>query len=78
MNVTIKISEQLGREARHRAVDAGESLSGWVARLIQKELAKGKAGRCGSLLELLGDERSAGADVEFPRSKSGARSVDFS
>lgn len=78
MNVTIKISDQLGREVRHRAVDAGTSLSGWIADLIRKELAKGKNRKGRSLLEMLGDEQAASVDVEFPRDKSAARETDFS
>lgn len=40
MNVTIKIDDDLCRQARHRAVDADLSLSGWVAQVIEKEIAQ--------------------------------------
>lgn len=38
MNVTLKLDDTLCKEARHRAVDADLSLSGWVAQVIEKEL----------------------------------------
>ncbi len=31
MNGTIKLTDHIYRDARHRAVDAGRSLSGWIA-----------------------------------------------
>lgn len=40
MNVTLKLPDELVREARHRAVDRSESLSAWVAGLVRRELAK--------------------------------------
>jgi hypothetical protein len=39
MNVTVKLDEQLVEVARHRAVDSGVSLSGWLALLIKREVA---------------------------------------
>ena len=38
MNVTLKLDDALCKQARHRAVDADLSLSGWVAQVIEKEL----------------------------------------
>jgi hypothetical protein len=38
MNVTIKLDDRLCREARHRAVDRGISLSAWLAQLVRQEL----------------------------------------
>ena len=38
MNVTLKLSDDLCREARHCAVDNSKSLSAWVADLIEREL----------------------------------------
>ena len=58
MNVTIKIDDALCKEARHRAVDADLSLSGWVAKLLAKELSEAdKRGQ--TLVEAIGmdDER---------------------
>lgn len=42
MNVTLKLDDKLCKEARHRAVDADLSLSGWVAQVIAKELNASK------------------------------------
>ena len=68
MNVTIKLDDTLCREARHRAVDADLSLSGWIAELIRERLglstASGRPGK--TLLEMLGDERAGGTDLEIP------------
>ncbi len=38
MNVTLKLSDDLCRRARHSAVDNSKSLSAWVADLIEREL----------------------------------------
>ncbi len=76
MNVTLKLENELCREARHKAVDVGMSLSGWITELLKRELSKPETGtNGGSLLDLVGceDER----DVEFPRSKDQPREVDF-
>ncbi len=40
MNVTLKIDDELCKQARHRAIDEDLSLSGWVARVVEKELSK--------------------------------------
>lgn len=40
MNVTLKLPDELCREARHRAVDQSKSLSQWMADLLLRELAK--------------------------------------
>jgi hypothetical protein len=37
-NLTLKIDEELLREARHRAVDEGMSVSGWVSELMKSAL----------------------------------------
>lgn len=68
VNVTIKLDDTLCREARHRAVDADLSLSGWIAELIRERLglspAAGRPGK--TLLEMLGDEKAGGTDLEVP------------
>ncbi len=73
MNVTIKISDEICRQARHRAVDAGRSLSGWIADVIRKELSHSGSGKAQTFLEALGDERLSGFDIDFPRDKSSIR-----
>ena len=39
MNVTLKLPDELVREARHRAVNQSKSLSAWMAALVRRELA---------------------------------------
>lgn len=71
MNVTVKIDDRLIKVARHRAVNSGVSLSGWLARLIEREVADQPDGnrRSMCLLEALGDESTAGLEFEPPRLK---------
>lgn len=40
MNVTLKLPDETCRKARHFAVDENTSLSGWVASLIDAEVAR--------------------------------------
>lgn len=44
MNVTVKMPDDLCRQARHRAVDESKSLSAWLADLIRRELSKDASG----------------------------------
>lgn len=44
MNVTLKLPDDLVREARHCAVNEGQSLSAWLASLVRRELAAPPAG----------------------------------
>lgn len=77
MNVTIKIEDALCREARHRAVDRGLSLSGWIAQVLRKELvAEERAG--GGLLEALAMEDGEQREFKIPRDASEARDLTFS
>lgn len=39
MNVTLKLPDEMVREARHRAVNQSKSLSAWMAGLVRRELA---------------------------------------
>lgn len=77
MNVTIKIEDALCREARHRAVDRGLSLSGWIAQVLRKELAAGERAR-GGLLEALAMEECDEREFEIPRDASPPRDLTFS
>lgn len=77
MNVTLKLDDELCTEARHKAVDVGMSLSGWITELLKRELSKPALEKdSASLLDLLGCEDKR--DIEFPRTKDGPREVDFS
>jgi hypothetical protein len=68
VNVTIKLEDALCREARHRAVDADLSLSGWIAELIRERLGLSVGGPPKkTLLEILGDEKAGAMELEFPR-----------
>lgn len=77
MNVTIKLDNALCREARHRSVDEGLSLSGWVGKLIAEELAPKPASKRGTLLDLLGDERAADIELELPKFSDVPVPADF-
>lgn len=76
MNVTIKIEDALCREALHRAVDRGLSLSGWIAGVLRRELAVGED-HGGGLLEALAVEEAEERSFEVPRDDSAAREPAF-
>jgi hypothetical protein len=84
MNVTLKIDNTLCREARHRAVEAGLSLSGWIPRLLAREIRNPSLERGPllekkpkDLLEALGDDRLADIDWENPEFKEKARAAEI-
>jgi len=64
MNVTLKIDDNVLRQARHRAIDQDLSLSAWTAKLIERELGLSVHSTPSSLLDRLGDARLA--DRNFP------------
>lgn len=68
VNVTIKLDDALCREARHRAVDADLSLSGWIAELIHERLGLAPVAKRPkkTLLEMLGDEKAGATELEIP------------
>ena len=88
MNVTIKIDDELCRQARHKAVDANLSLSGWVAqvhreagpsrsRSIEKEVHRSEhAGKTMREMLAMDDDRDL---MEFipPRDEVPDRPVQF-
>lgn len=59
MNVTVKIEDRLLIAARHRAVDAGQSLSAWLADLVEREVHPTHGTGSATLLDLLGDPKAA-------------------
>ena len=77
MNVTVKMDDRLCREARHRAVDRGLSLSGWIAEVLRKELAADEHAKKG-LLDALAMEDGAEKAFEISRDTSVARDLAFS
>ena len=77
MNVTLKIDEELCRQARHRAVDANLSLSKWVAQLVEKELGAPIPDNK-KMAELLAAADGRGFEEFLPDRKSEIeRSIDF-
>lgn len=66
MNVTLKLPEDLCREAKHRAIKESQSLSAWVAGLLVRELAAGTAPspQPRTLIEIYGSDEFT--DREFP------------
>ncbi len=79
MNVTIKMDDSLCKAARHRAVEAGQSLSAWLADLVRRETSRSGHGEDAreSLLDLLGDKRTADRHFDVPRLRSPQRDVTF-
>lgn len=79
MNVTVKLENRLVKLARHRAVDSGVSLSGWLALLIEREVEGGPNGgrKPVRLLEALGDESVAGLAFDPPRLRDEPRGEAF-
>ena len=69
MNVTITMDDELCREARHRAVDEGKSLSSWLAGLVRKEVRKASAAEATTLLDLLRDDAAGEIPLEIPELK---------
>ena len=53
-NVTVKLEEALVRAARHEAVDAGQSLGGWLAELIRERL--GRSELTSAVAEVMGKD----------------------
>ena len=64
MNVTLKLPDDLCRQARHRAVDESKSLSTWIADLVAAKLRP--APNTQTLLQALGDESLADGNLELP------------
>lgn len=80
MNVTLKLPDSLCRKARHRAVDQSQSLSAWVAKLVERELTS-PAAEPKTLIEATSvpDAPEWFYDKEFPVEDRGTITVrDFS
>jgi len=77
MNVTLKLPDDLCREARHRAIEEDKSLSAWVADLVSRELAT-PIPQPKTLLERLGHQATADRDFELPdRKQDRERTIEF-
>ena len=70
MNVTLRLPDELCRDARHRAVDESKSLSSWIADLVARELRNPSLAESVSLLDALGDEALADVDLMIPDRRS--------
>ena len=80
MNVTLRIDDELGKDAKHRAVDAGMSLSKWVAELIKKDVEKAKEEeKSVSLAEAMQNDIFEGGDreIHFENSALESREIQF-
>ncbi len=79
VNVTIKIKDELYREARHRAVDAGQSLSAWVADRIAEATGNAAGGiqPPRDLLSALGEDSLADVDLDVPKLGDEPEGADF-
>ena len=62
MDVTVRLKDDLLKDARHKAVDEGLSLSAWLARLIEREVARPPHAPETSFWERVGDPRLAEAE----------------
>lgn len=71
MNVTLKLPDDLCREARHRAVDESKSLSTWVADLVAAKLRP--VSNTQTLLQALGDESLADGEIDLPERRAASR-----
>jgi len=71
MNVTLKLSDELCKAARHRAVDEDKSLSKWVAEILEREISKPvEKPKPKTWMELIGDPATAHLDFELPDRKA--------
>jgi hypothetical protein len=73
MNVTLKLPDDLCREAKHRAIDESKSLSAWVAGLLERELAAGKqpSPKPRTLIEIFGSDEFTDRDFPLENRRAG-------
>lgn len=79
MNVTLKLPDDLIKEAKHRAIDEDTSLSAWVANLVRRELASSSSSSCMETLCVLEDPdpRYGDRDLPLPERKEPTRKIEF-
>ena len=76
MNITLELPDDLGRAARHRAVGASKSLPDWITDLVARELSPSPLPVPTTLLEALGDESLAEADLPLPERRPGRKTPE--
>ncbi|NBB78953.1 MAG: hypothetical protein GVY36_05835 [Verrucomicrobia bacterium] len=77
MNVTLKIDDELCRQARHRAVDANMSLSAWVAELLKNAVQEADTSNQ-TMVDLIGDDDGRGFEEFLPDRKADLdRPIEF-
>ena len=75
MNVTVTIDDKICKQARHKAIDNGLSLSGWIAKLIRKEI---QVSSQQSLVDALRCDELKDIDLVFTREPDSVRDIDLS
>ena len=75
MNVTVTIDDKICKQARHKAIDNGLSLSGWIAKLIRKEI---QVSSQQSLVDALRCDELKDIDLVFTREPNSVREIDLS
>lgn len=73
MNIILELPDDLGREARDRAVGASKSLPDWITDLVAREASPSPVPVPTTLLEALGDESLAEADLPLPERRPGQK-----
>ena len=77
MNVTLKIDDELCRQARHRAVDANMSLSAWVAEILKDAVHEADT-PSQTMVDLIGDDDGRGFEEFLPDRKADLdRPIEF-
>ena len=73
MNVTLKLPDDLCREAKHRAIDESKSLSAWVASVVERELAAAKesSAKTRTLIEIFGGDEFTDRDLPLEDRRAG-------
>ena len=74
-NVTVKLEEELVRAARHEAVDAGQSLSSWLAALIRERLGQSEVSA--TVAEVMGTESGRQEASLLPFDEARQRALSY-
>ena len=73
LNVTLKLPDELCREAKRRAIDESKSLSAWVSNLLEREFGVGKnpSPRPRTLIEIFGSDQFSDRDLPLEDRRAG-------